>query len=210
MKEINFSNGINTKNGIKIELPFDFGFRVWYLSEVRVNENRNWCVASSTVEGYDLSSDGEVYIYLADGQGFTLGQDTVYATIEEAEQALKVVSEHITPEEANAKRLVELEDKIKNGTLIELPCAVGTTVFKVTKNCLNCQHMVKHFFESDEYETWGCEYNFKEFVIDEKNPHCLYYLRKTEFELSMLQDFGKTVYLTKETALADWGDVIND
>ena len=31
-------------------------------------------------------------------------------------------------------RLAELEDKIENGTLIELPCKVGDTIYEVFKN----------------------------------------------------------------------------
>lgn len=32
------------------------------------------------------------------------------------------------------KRLGELEDKIENGTLVELPCKVGDVVYEVFKN----------------------------------------------------------------------------
>lgn len=32
-------------------------------------------------------------------------------------------------------RLAELEDKIENGTLVELPCKVGDTVYKICPKC---------------------------------------------------------------------------
>jgi hypothetical protein len=38
------------------------------------------------------------------------------------------------PDEEILERLAELEDKIENGTLVELPCKVGDIIYEVFKN----------------------------------------------------------------------------
>lgn len=38
------------------------------------------------------------------------------------------------PNEEILERLAELEDKIEDGTLVELPCTVGDTIYEVFKN----------------------------------------------------------------------------
>lgn len=44
------------------------------------------------------------------------------------------------------ERLYELEDKIENGTLIDLPCKVGDTVYEInTILCEYCEHEVGGF-----------------------------------------------------------------
>ena len=48
-------------------------------------------------------------------------------------------------------RLQELEDKIENGTLIELPCKVGDIVYEICKDCLNCAYVKEVPYE---YDCW--------------------------------------------------------
>ena len=48
-------------------------------------------------------------------------------------------------------RLAELEDKIENGTLIELPCKVGDTVYEIYKNCSKCSHFKEAGWEYDNH-----------------------------------------------------------
>ena len=81
-------------------------------------------------------------------------------------------------------RLAELEDKIENGTLIELPCKVGDTVY---------------------FETWlgGVNVGLKEHEVIGFNL-CAVSKRKpnpvpTELPL---RDFGKSVFLSKSEAEA--------
>ena len=54
-------------------------------------------------------------------------------------------------------RLAELEDKIEHGTLIELPCKVGDTAYKVYGKCdgNSCPY-------SRNYVQWRCHYKEKE------------------------------------------------
>lgn len=70
-------------------------------------------------------------------------------------------------------RLVELEDKIENGTLIELPCKVGDTVYEVRK--VRCSIM-------DGY---------REFDWD---------IRTLSFSVDMFNAIGKSIFLTREEA----------
>ena len=84
-------------------------------------------------------------------------------------------------------RLVELEDKLENGTLIELPCKVGDTVYRVGKT-INVKDQ-KYDFYVQEYEIATIELYKEEilFVDDSDNE-------------IVLKDLGKTVFLTKAEA----------
>ena len=83
-------------------------------------------------------------------------------------------------------RLRELEDKIENGTLIELPCKVGDTVYEVIKD-----------LPIQEWEITGIVYGRcygKNYVITAE--------RKRDFAgwKFWREDFGKTIFLTKAEA----------
>ena len=57
-----------------------------------------------------------------------------------------------------ANCLAELEDKIENGTLIELPCKVGDTVYQTTRDFVS-EYKIKgfHCFENGNiFFEWKC------------------------------------------------------
>ena len=57
-------------------------------------------------------------------------------------------------------RLAEIEDKIQQGTLIELPCKVGDTVYAVKKKALS-GHWDEHRYIVDDWDEWKvCELSF--------------------------------------------------
>lgn len=74
-------------------------------------------------------------------------------------------------------RLAELEDKIENGTLVELPCKVGDKVFDIT----------------DRPEIWEVE--VKGFLIDEKGIWFNFGLYQKRVGL-----LGIKIFLTKAEA----------
>lgn len=87
------------------------------------------------------------------------------------------------------KRLYELEDKIMNGTLVELPCKVGDTVWEI-------------FYS--KYEERILELEVTQIVMLETisyrcktKTRCLY-----NYGWVKNEDFGKTVFLTKVEAEA--------
>lgn len=96
-------------------------------------------------------------------------------------------------------RLTELEDKIMDGTLIELPCKIGDTIYQIYKDCSNCPH----FKENDwEYDCW-CDFDGEEsktiFKFD-GDKDCVYIIEETEFTYNHIKDFGKDLFLTKAEA----------
>ena len=72
------------------------------------------------------------------------------------------------------KRLHELEDKIEQGTLIELPCPIRTMVY---------------YIASLEKKIW----------FREKRKYC-YTIMEIPFELEMLDSYGNNWFLTREEA----------
>lgn len=82
-------------------------------------------------------------------------------------------------------KLAELEDKLENGTMIDLPCKIGDTVYFVLKNILEI--------------TKG---KIKEIIINKYNDAIINvdfsYMCK-QFDIKYV---GKTVFLTKEEAEA--------
>ena len=95
-------------------------------------------------------------------------------------------------EEAKQKainRLAELEDKIEDGTLIELPCKIGDTVYRLHGKCAgdSCPY-------NGEYGQWRCLYKGKR--------RCDAFVDEIPFNLSNLSDIGKHIFLTREEAEA--------
>lgn len=82
-------------------------------------------------------------------------------------------------------RLSELEDKIENGTLIELPCKVGDTIYEVFKN-----HKPP-FIQQTKVE---------KIIVTEKGLK-LKLARNSSYETS-ISSLGKTLFLTEEAAKA--------
>ena len=81
-------------------------------------------------------------------------------------------------------RLAELEDKIENGTLVELPCKVGDTLYEVFKN-----HKPP-FIQQTKVE---------KIIITEKGLK-LKLARNSVYETS-ITSLGKTLFLTEAEAL---------
>lgn len=81
-------------------------------------------------------------------------------------------------------RLAELEDKIENGTLVELPCKVGDTIYEVFKN-----HKPP-FIQQTKVE---------KIIITEKGLK-LKLARNSVYETSFAS-LGKTLFLTEAEAL---------
>ena len=70
--------------------------------------------------------------------------------------------------------LCEIEDKIENGTLVELPCPIRTMVY---------------YIASLEKKIW----------FREKRKYC-YTIMEIPFELEMLDSYGNNWFLTREEA----------
>lgn len=91
-------------------------------------------------------------------------------------------------------KLAELEDKLENGTMIELPCKLGTKVFEMN-SYYDCK--IDAFCECHDFSLRGekacicCENNTKKNVVN-----------TSYFNLNMRDRIGKTVFLTKEEAEA--------
>ncbi len=95
-------------------------------------------------------------------------------------------------------RLQHYEDLIEKGKLIELPCSVGDTVYLISYQYSECSKYNERF---DDYCCQGCE--------DECNSHKEYFIHinydvSLEWIARAMRNncFGKTVFLTKEEALA--------
>ena len=104
-------------------------------------------------------------------------------------------------------RLAELEDKIENGTLIELPCKVGDMVYEIEYNCWEVCHDCSRFstfFGMDE----NCDIGHKTYPDAKKlNANCKKHelqieesIFSIEFYARHFNDFGKIVFTTKAEA----------
>ena len=80
-------------------------------------------------------------------------------------------------------RLAELEDKIEQGTLIELPCKVGDTVYEVFK-----EHRPPFIKET----------TIEKIVITAKGLRLR--LARNSFYETAISSLGKTVFFTREEA----------
>ena len=97
--------------------------------------------------------------------------------------------------------LEQYRNKIENGTLVELPCKVGTIVYQIYKDCSNCSHFKEPGWE---YDCW-CDFDSEEsktmFEFDGDND-CVYIIEETKFTYNHIKDFGKDLFLTKVEAEA--------
>ena len=89
-------------------------------------------------------------------------------------------------------RLAELEDRIENGTLVELPCKVGATIYSVEYFCY-----YRHCSADDQIYCCGC----KEMKERERN-HEKYVIAEKKFALSDLPLIGKKYFTDKSQAEA--------
>lgn len=102
-------------------------------------------------------------------------------------------------EEEAWSKLAEYEDLEEQGILIKLPIAIGETVYKLS-HIFECEYD----YECKEEEPFKCECNA--FCEHESK---VYRVIPRPFDISMLAEFGKTVFLTKaeaEKALAEMGE----
>lgn len=90
------------------------------------------------------------------------------------------------------RRLAELEDKIENGTLVELPCKVGDTVYCVEYFCdyKGCSSYEQTF-------CCGCPE-----MIERERRKEKFVISKKKFRLQDLDRVGKTLFPTEEAAEA--------
>lgn len=94
-------------------------------------------------------------------------------------------------------KLAKLENQLENGTLIELPCKVGDTVYNIYKECSKCQHF-KDYAYTDYVEcTLDDDKRMFDFDFDKD---CIYTIYETQFTYSMIDKVGKSIFSTKSEA----------
>lgn len=91
------------------------------------------------------------------------------------------------------KHLAEYEDLEEQGLLLKLPCKIGTTVYVIdTIYECDCDYVDCIMEFPDWYQCergFKCEYEHEKLVV-----------RPESFDFKMLDNFNKTVFLTKEEA----------
>lgn len=99
---------------------------------------------------------------------------------------------------AEADKLAHYEDLEEQGRLIELPCAVGDTVYLISSQYSECSKYQERF---NDYNCQGCE--------NECDSHKEYFIHVNEnmsaewiVRAMRLNRFGEDVFLTKEEAEA--------
>ena len=99
---------------------------------------------------------------------------------------------YVISDDCHSERLADL---ILADGWIRLPCKVGDTIWEVEKDCLNCKH-----FSDGGYS------DFCECVLDDNknmfecdfDKDCMYKIYPKVFNYSMIDNFGKTVFLSRE------------
>ncbi len=94
------------------------------------------------------------------------------------------------------QKLGKYEDLEEQGGLIKLPCKVGDIVYCIFNRYTKCTHSNEEF---DEYNCQGCEYE-----CDSKKENYVQDVRAYSLDwiVTNLNNFGKTVFLTKSEAEA--------
>lgn len=87
-------------------------------------------------------------------------------------------------------RIAELEDKIENGTLVELPCKVGDTVYFIEYFC-NANGC------SNDKQTICCGCSE---MLERERKNQTYVISEKKFRLKDLSKINKTLYITKAEA----------
>lgn len=95
------------------------------------------------------------------------------------------------------QRLAELEDKIEEGRIIELPCKVGDTVYRLLGKCDGHKCLY-----NGEFGQWRCSYKGQR--------RCYPFVDEIPFELSHLADLGVHIFLTREEAEARLKEFIGE
>ena len=126
-----------------------------------------------------VTEDGEILFHpedLPEDEGMTIRQ----LAEDERWKALDQIAE----------KLANLEQKEEQGILVRLPCKVGDTVYT-----LSYRYDCKYDYDCKAFQKWKCEENIP--CEYEKKE---YYVKKSQFCLSMLESLGRTVFLTREEA----------
>lgn len=89
-----------------------------------------------------------------------------------------------------AEKLANMEQMEEQGILVRLPCKVGDTVYT-----LSYIYDCKNDYDCKAFQKWKCEENIP--CEYEKKE---YFVKKSQFCLTMLNSLGKTVFLTREEA----------
>lgn len=89
-----------------------------------------------------------------------------------------------------AEKLTNMEQMEEQGILVRLPCKIGGTVYT-----LSYRYDCKNDYDCKAFQKWKCEENIP--CEYEKKE---YFVKKSQFCLTMLNSLGKTVFLTREEA----------
>lgn len=92
----------------------------------------------------------------------------------------------------SCNKLAELEDKLENGTLIDLPCKVGDTVYSYCErfNCVLAYEVEDIHIDKEQTSYFATAFDY--------SPSCFgEYLDEINFTD---EQFHKTVFLTREEA----------
>lgn len=84
---------------------------------------------------------------------------------------------------------------IANGVILP-PCKVGDKVFEIKKTCFECPYC------KDDYANW-CECALddnKTMFETDYDKDCIYEIRETKFIYNMIEQVGKTVFVSREDA----------
>ena len=79
-------------------------------------------------------------------------------------------------------QLFEISQKMEQGILIELPCKVGDTVYRVVPRCSDIN-------SCNDFDQHICG-----------RPYCNAYIRKEKFDINILYRIGKDYFIPKEEA----------
>ena len=78
------------------------------------------------------------------------------------------------------ERLAEIEDKIENGTLIELPCKVGDKIYEIANTVIPCGDCIFNYKHKYVHFCTNCRLSYGQKVVEKEinnmNDYC--YLNK--------------------------------
>lgn len=114
--------------------------------------------------------------------------DALEMKLSEPDKKHPVNARILTYEEAN--KWQEYKDLEEQGLLVRLPCKVGDTVYTVSY-----RYECTRNYDCKVFQKWKCEDNIP--CEYEKKE---YFVKKSQFCLTMLNSLGKTVFLTREEA----------
>lgn len=114
--------------------------------------------------------------------------DALEMKLSEPDKKHPVNARILTYEEAN--KWQEYKDLEEQGLLVRLPCKVGDTVYTVSY-----RYECTRNYDCKVFQKWKCEDNIP--CEYEKKE---YFVKKSQFCLTMLNSLGKTIFLTREEA----------